>query len=148
MQKYYSSCDWWADSTHTSDELLQSSLSSPSPAVKFTQAVSNCIQTKPGLVETTDVTFESHLRFMFTVQKANSLQRKLVKWYKKTPPNCRTIDLLPNDIYHPPLPCFSSVRWGCEGLMGQWADQMFRISSHFKQPREGTPTREDKEWGL
>lgn len=47
MQKYYSSCDWWADSTHTSDELLQSSLSSPSPAVKFTQAVSNCIQTEP-----------------------------------------------------------------------------------------------------
>lgn len=57
-----------ADSAHTSDELLQVSLSSGlRPPLLRTPAVSKYIQTKVKTrqVETTDVPFESHFRFVF-----------------------------------------------------------------------------------
>lgn len=165
MQQYYSSRDWWVDSTHASDELPQSSLSSGlrpllSRRVRMLSSHQRSpTASKPSQNHGCSRQHMSHLKVTFGlcllhVQKSNSLQRKWVKWYKKPPPNCRVIDLLSNDIVeqnglsHPLLPCFSSVRWGCEGLMEQWADQMFRISSHFKQLREGMPTWEDKERGL
>lgn len=58
-----------------------------SPVVKFTPAVSNCIQTKPKtrLVETTDVTFESHFRFVFPAfPKSKQPSKKMGEMIQET----------------------------------------------------------------